>query len=148
MQQSTGNGISMSARLQYGANNRALPFADAFRLRLQVITHSGVIAGVLAIDMFALLMYNVAGMCVTGHLGAVFRQVATCLPACLHAIRFSKCGAHVLDQEIQRVQHPAVHRPNFVACVLLYIVLSKPCSACAAGRCLKPHVLCLYGWST
>lgn len=42
---------------------------------MQMITHSGVIAGVLAIDMFALLMYNVAGMCVTGHLGAVFRQV-------------------------------------------------------------------------
>ncbi|KAL4445807.1 hypothetical protein ABPG77_009006 [Micractinium sp. CCAP 211/92] len=40
-----------------------------------MITHSGVIAGVLAIDMFALLMYNVAGMCVTGHLGAVFRTV-------------------------------------------------------------------------
>ncbi|KAL4425802.1 hypothetical protein ABPG75_009818 [Micractinium tetrahymenae] len=40
-----------------------------------MITHSSVIAGVLAVDMFALLMYNVAGMCVTGHLGAVFRTV-------------------------------------------------------------------------
>lgn len=30
---------------------------------------------VLAVDMFALLMYNVSGMLVTGHLGAVFRTV-------------------------------------------------------------------------
>lgn len=40
-----------------------------------MITHSTVIASVLAVDMFALLMYNVSGMCVTGHLGAVFRTV-------------------------------------------------------------------------
>lgn len=30
---------------------------------------------ILAIDMFALLAYNVTGMMVTGHLGAVFRTV-------------------------------------------------------------------------
>ncbi|PSC76686.1 Solute carrier family 35 member F6 [Micractinium conductrix] len=40
-----------------------------------MITHSSVIAGVLAVQMSALLLYNVAGMCVTGHLGAVFRTV-------------------------------------------------------------------------
>ena len=39
-----------------------------------MITHSGVIAGVLIVDAMALLLYNVSGMCVTGHLGAVFRQ--------------------------------------------------------------------------
>lgn len=39
----------------------------------QMITHSRVIAGVLVVDATALLMYNVSGMCVTGHLGAVFR---------------------------------------------------------------------------
>ena len=40
----------------------------------QLITHSGgVLPAVLLLDMGALLMYNVAGMCVTGHLGAVFR---------------------------------------------------------------------------
>lgn len=33
---------------------------------LQMITHSKVIAGVLLVDMLALLMYNVSGMCVTG----------------------------------------------------------------------------------
>ena len=41
---------------------------------VQMITHTGVIATVLIVDAFALLMYNVSGMCVTGHLGAVFRQ--------------------------------------------------------------------------
>lgn len=40
-----------------------------------MITHTPVIAGVLAVDAVALLLYNVAGMCVTGHLGAVFRTV-------------------------------------------------------------------------
>ncbi|KAI3438585.1 hypothetical protein D9Q98_001009 [Chlorella vulgaris] len=40
-----------------------------------MITHSSVIATVLAVDACALLLYNVAGMCVTGHLGAVFRTV-------------------------------------------------------------------------
>lgn len=43
---------------------------------MQMIRSSGVIAGVLAVDMAALLMYNVAGMMVTGHLGAVFRCAA------------------------------------------------------------------------
>lgn len=38
-----------------------------------MITHSSVIATVLIVDAIALLMYNVSGMCVTGHLGAVFR---------------------------------------------------------------------------
>lgn len=38
-----------------------------------MITHSKVIAAVLVVDATALLMYNVSGMCVTGHLGAVFR---------------------------------------------------------------------------
>lgn len=41
---------------------------------VQMITHSTVIATVLAVDALALLLYNVSGMCVTGHLGAVFRQ--------------------------------------------------------------------------
>lgn len=40
-----------------------------------MITHTPLIATVLAVDAFALLMYNVSGMCVTGHLGAVFRTV-------------------------------------------------------------------------
>jgi drug/metabolite transporter (DMT)-like permease len=40
-----------------------------------MITHSRVIMTVLLVDMLALLMYNVSGMCVTGHLGAVFRTV-------------------------------------------------------------------------
>lgn len=31
-----------------------------------MIRHSPVIAGVLLFDMFALLMYNFSGMCVTG----------------------------------------------------------------------------------
>lgn len=42
-------------------------------LCLQMITHSSVIATVLVVDALALLLYNVSGMCVTGHLGAVFR---------------------------------------------------------------------------
>ena len=41
----------------------------------QMITHSPAIAVTLAVDMTALLLYNVAGMAVTGHLGAVFRTV-------------------------------------------------------------------------
>jgi len=53
----------------------AVPHPCESFLPLQMITHSGVIAGVLAVDMLALLMYNVSGMCVTGHLGAVFRRV-------------------------------------------------------------------------
>lgn len=40
-----------------------------------MVTHSSGIARILALDMVALLAYNVAGMCVTGHLGAVFRTV-------------------------------------------------------------------------
>lgn len=40
-----------------------------------MITHSPAISITLAVDMTALLMYNVAGMAVTGHLGAVFRTV-------------------------------------------------------------------------
>ena len=40
-----------------------------------MITHSSVIACVLLVDAAALLLYNVSGMCVTGHLGAVFRTV-------------------------------------------------------------------------
>jgi hypothetical protein len=49
-----------------------------------MITHSSVIATVLAVDACALLLYNVAGMCVTGHLGAVFRQVWLMLQCALH----------------------------------------------------------------
>lgn len=30
---------------------------------------------ILLVDMFALLLYNLSGMAVTGHLGAVFRTV-------------------------------------------------------------------------
>lgn len=40
-----------------------------------MITHSRALPIVLLIDMFALLSYNFAGMCVTGSLGAVFRTV-------------------------------------------------------------------------
>ncbi len=40
-----------------------------------MIAHNRPIAVLLLIDMFALLMYNVAGMHVTGQLGAVFRTV-------------------------------------------------------------------------
>jgi hypothetical protein len=40
---------------------------------VQMLTSSPVIAVVLAVDLFALLAYNISGMCVTGHLGAVFR---------------------------------------------------------------------------
>ncbi|GIL90033.1 hypothetical protein Vretimale_18135 [Volvox reticuliferus] len=42
---------------------------------LALITHSRALQAVLAIDMAALLLYNVSGMAVTGHLGAVFRTV-------------------------------------------------------------------------
>ena len=42
---------------------------------LHMIFNSKILASILALDMVALLMYNVAGMCVTGHLGAVFRTV-------------------------------------------------------------------------
>eukprot|EP00884_Botryococcus_braunii_P006356 jgi/Botrbrau1/15721/Bobra.4_1s0090.1 len=40
-----------------------------------MIFHTPSIAAILVIDMFALLMYNVSGMSVTGYLGAVFRTV-------------------------------------------------------------------------
>lgn len=40
-----------------------------------MVRHSRVLQVVLAVDMAALLAYNVAGMAVTGHLGAVFRTV-------------------------------------------------------------------------
>lgn len=40
-----------------------------------MITHSRSISLTLAVDMTALMLYNVAGMAVTGHLGAVFRTV-------------------------------------------------------------------------
>ena len=40
-----------------------------------MISHSPAIAVTLAVDMTALMLYNVAGMAVTGHLGAVFRTV-------------------------------------------------------------------------
>lgn len=42
---------------------------------LTMVRHSRVLQVVLAVDMAALLAYNVAGMAVTGHLGAVFRTV-------------------------------------------------------------------------
>ncbi|KAJ9506744.1 hypothetical protein QJQ45_009879 [Haematococcus lacustris] len=42
---------------------------------LQMIRNSRALQIILAIDMVALLMYNVSGMMVTGHLGAVFRTV-------------------------------------------------------------------------
>lgn len=40
-----------------------------------LIVNTPVIARILVMDMFALLAYNISGMCVTGHLGAVFRTV-------------------------------------------------------------------------
>ena len=40
-----------------------------------MIRNNPTIARLLVLDMGALLMYNVSGMCVTGHLGAVFRTV-------------------------------------------------------------------------
>jgi drug/metabolite transporter (DMT)-like permease len=40
-----------------------------------MILNNPTIARILLLDMVALLAYNVAGMCVTGHLGAVFRTV-------------------------------------------------------------------------
>ncbi|GFR52029.1 hypothetical protein Agub_g14418 [Astrephomene gubernaculifera] len=42
---------------------------------LAMISHSRLLQAVLAVDMCCLLLYNVAGMAVTGHLGAVFRTV-------------------------------------------------------------------------
>lgn len=47
-----------------------------FKKKIQkMISHSPAIAVTLAVDMTALMLYNVAGMAVTGHLGAVFRTV-------------------------------------------------------------------------
>lgn len=40
-----------------------------------MIMNSPMIASILVLDMFAMLAYNISGMCVTGHLGAVFRTV-------------------------------------------------------------------------
>lgn len=40
-----------------------------------MVLNTPIIAKILFMDMFALLAYNVSGMCVTGHLGAVFRTV-------------------------------------------------------------------------
>ena len=40
-----------------------------------MIRNNPTISRILILDMIALLLYNVAGMCVTGHLGAVFRTV-------------------------------------------------------------------------
>lgn len=40
-----------------------------------MILNNPTIARILLLDMMALLAYNIAGMCVTGHLGAVFRTV-------------------------------------------------------------------------
>ena len=40
-----------------------------------MILNNPTIARILLLDMVALLAYNIAGMCVTGHLGAVFRTV-------------------------------------------------------------------------
>ena len=40
-----------------------------------MISNSPMIASILVLDMFAMLAYNISGMCVTGHLGAVFRTV-------------------------------------------------------------------------
>lgn len=42
---------------------------------LHLILHTRSIGIVIALDAVALLAYNVSGMCVTGHLGAVFRTV-------------------------------------------------------------------------
>jgi hypothetical protein len=42
---------------------------------LQMIRNSRPLQIILAVDMVALLLYNVAGMMVTGQLGAVFRTV-------------------------------------------------------------------------
>lgn len=40
-----------------------------------MIINTPIIASILILDMFAMLAYNISGMCVTGHLGAVFRTV-------------------------------------------------------------------------
>lgn len=42
---------------------------------MQMVGHTRILAVLLLIQMIALLMYNFAGMCVTGELGAVFRTV-------------------------------------------------------------------------
>ncbi|EIE24529.1 hypothetical protein COCSUDRAFT_65401 [Coccomyxa subellipsoidea C-169] len=42
---------------------------------LHMLFHSGPLLTVILVDMAALLLYNYAGMCVTGELGAVFRTV-------------------------------------------------------------------------
>ena len=47
---------------------------------LQMITHSKALPVVLLIDMFALLSYNFAGMCVTGET-LCFAEVSACPPA-------------------------------------------------------------------
>jgi len=41
----------------------------------QMIQNTPIIAVIVFLDMFALSAYNISGMCVTGHLGAVFRTV-------------------------------------------------------------------------
>ena len=57
------------------------------------------IAGVLAVDMAALLMYNVAGMMVTGHLGAVFRCAArAACPQCSPPTPPTAAGSTVAGQ--------------------------------------------------
>lgn len=40
-----------------------------------MITHTAPLAAFLAVDMLVLALYNVTGMCVTSHLGGVFRLV-------------------------------------------------------------------------
>ena len=54
-----------------------------------MITHTPSIATVIGLDAIALLAYNVSGMCVTGHLGAVFRTV-------LETTRYIILETHVL----------------------------------------------------
>lgn len=63
-----------SSRALTGMKGCARPSCQAmFPCAKQMITHSSAIPAILALDMVALLLYNVSGMCVTGHLGAVFR---------------------------------------------------------------------------
>ena len=50
-------------------------FTHGFWCNLQMITHSRVIMTVLLVDMLALLMYNVSGMCVTGKFTA---RISSC----------------------------------------------------------------------
>ena len=54
--------ISLLCSMQAESCQSALKRGDA----LQMIFHSKTIGSILLIDMAALLMYNVAGMCVTG----------------------------------------------------------------------------------